>query len=354
MEIEAGVFISEQKQKPCEWCEQNESTLFCIKCETHQLCENCSKLIHSKQKLKSHLETIFKISEKFNIEHYICSLHERENDFYCCDCSSFICHDCAFENEGKHSKHQFKTTKIWKNEFLDTIEKNKGNYTTMLESEIISRKDLLEKLEVSEKKIQDLQFAISKISLGFGDISQMIDFNHKILGYSQIEDFSFIFDGTKSSEIISNGKIVSTKLGSSYKICTSSFKFKKEKIYFWRIKINSFHSNQGGVGIIQSNISTSDCNTHLGNYHGYSYHGHGKNIIAPLNIHTDVFEAYGKGDIISVIFDLKKKKLLFEKNGRRNVNSFDIEDTSVDFSPAVCLFSNSEMELIECKLLENY
>jgi hypothetical protein len=120
MEIKSGVFLSETNQKPCEWCEQNESTLFCLKCDTHQLCKDCSHLLHSKQKLKSHLETIVEITTDFNIEHYICTLHERENEFYCTNCSSFICPDCASEIVGgKHSKHQIKTKKVWKDEFLD-------------------------------------------------------------------------------------------------------------------------------------------------------------------------------------------------------------------------------------------
>jgi hypothetical protein len=77
MEIQSGVLV-ESKQNPCEWCEQNESALLCLKCDTHQLCNDCSDLLHSKQKLKSHLETIVKIDGDFDLEHYICLLHDKE------------------------------------------------------------------------------------------------------------------------------------------------------------------------------------------------------------------------------------------------------------------------------------
>jgi putative sterol carrier protein len=61
---------------------------------------------------------------------------------------------------GKHAKHKIKVTKVWKNEFLNSIEKIKENYTKELKEKIVSKKKLLKKLEIEEKKfmICNLQF----------------------------------------------------------------------------------------------------------------------------------------------------------------------------------------------------
>jgi hypothetical protein len=356
MEIKTGVFLSETNQKPCEWCEQNESTLFCFKCDTHQLCKDCSHLLHSKQKLKSHLETIVEITTDFNIEHYLCTLHERENEFYCTNCSSFICPDCASEIVGgKHSKHQIKTKKVWKDEFLGSIKKIKENYTIELKKKIDSKNELLKKLKMEEKNIQELQVALSKISLGFNDFSKMVEFNKTIQSFpnSEPEDFHFSFDGVKAKEIVSVGKKVSCD-NCDFMICSSSFVFpKKEKIYSWRIKVNSNNSSFG-IGIVQSNISMSDCNKYLGKKHGYSYHSSGDYIRGPSNTHScNAAEKLKEGDVISVIFDMKKKILTFKINGKRVKMDFENVDTSVDLTPAVCLQRN-ELELIDFKILDSY
>jgi hypothetical protein len=59
------------------------------------------------------------------------------------------------------------------------------------------------------------------------------------------------------------------------------------------------------------------------------------------------------GDVVSVIFDVKKKKLMFEKNGKRIKTDLNNVDTSVELSPAVCMTFN-ELEVKEFKILESY
>jgi hypothetical protein len=49
------------------------------------------------------------------------------------------------------------------------IKKIKENYTIELKKKIDSKNELLKKLEMEEKNIQELQFSLSKISLGFND-----------------------------------------------------------------------------------------------------------------------------------------------------------------------------------------
>jgi hypothetical protein len=185
-------------------------------------------------------------------------------------------------------------------------------------------------------------------------ISKMVEFNKTNQSFvnSEPEEFHFSFDGVKAKEIVSVGKKVSCDRG--YMICSSSFVFpKKEKIYSWRIKVNS-NKNFFGIGIVQSNISISDCYTHLGNKHGYSYHSSGAYIRGPSNFQIENRkETFKEGDVISVIFDMKKKILTFKINGMRVKMDLENVDTSVDLSPAVCLHSN-ELELIDFKILDSY
>jgi hypothetical protein len=173
METSTGVMLPTIKT-PCEWCETNESTLFCGKCETHQLCEKCSTLLHSKQKLKSH--TTINMKENFNIDFFLCNTHQQEKLFYCIKCQIFICTTCCSELlGGKHFKHRIKLIDDWMMEFYEILFFKKKEYESEIESKMEKKLDLLNQLKIIEIQINELENKMSKCSIEVENHGEMMN-----------------------------------------------------------------------------------------------------------------------------------------------------------------------------------
>lgn len=348
-------FVVNFLQLKLEHCNKTIQELYCSDCDDC-FCNSCFDKIHQSVKWSKHKKLPLEKQKKK------CPTHQKPLESYCFDCDLQLCISCVLDNHKNHNSSSFETAANKIKEILFEFMKNSNeeNLTKEIDDNKVEIQELKKKLQILEKKQEDLNVLLNEylqfkssitLSNEFQELYQLFKGKEKILKTPNIFFKSkVIFDSQYCSstvKISDNGKVC-TFLGNdgfnSSILCT----YAEE----WTIRLNS-NSKYLMIGMCNKKMSIKGANYQTNNGYylylgtGGLYCGSFSNLSYAKSFTINGTDFESKGTVIKMKFDPKKGSLSYTINGTDFGVAFK-DLAGKDLYPAIDFYqSGTILEIID-------